>query len=673
MKCQMANGLLACIIFAFCVLSSYGSARAQLTSPFRITGTRGFVGFGWEREDETREESGNGFGDDIEDVDSEIFEEIGFGIDGFVYHPRLLDFRADVDAVFKQVDFTTNRRSIPDQDENYINYDVFARILKEHRLSFWLGSTQQRQDINTPFFDTSRITTTQYTAGFTYLHPVIPVWSGYSHETSDGEGSVQRDEERDKFYIEAKNEGSLGDSILRYEKEERTDDFSNVDLKIDALDFINVFPFGSDGRHALRSQLRYQDQRGTSPIETTYIDETLDFRHSDRLRSYAGFSHYDSDFENQTTNQERYRAGLEHHLYDSLVTTLEGRAENYEIDDGFNDSYAGDLGLNYRKRLPIGSLDLRYRGVIRREDEDFSRNVTSVFLEQHTFGELIPDVIVLNRDLVVPDSIELVDGSGVPLVDPGLNPVTEGIHYQIEVVGTVTRIRLILPAGGFLSGQTVFVNYDFGSRPPIEFTSYEQFYGATLNIKDIWRAYYAGGRINQVLRDGVDFGNRLDDIRDRTYGMEVDYGMSRSKAERKQHRSRRNPFETDFLSQEFQVHLWPNADLFLTGTYIDTVTFEDVDRTIDRIASARLAIFFPKLRWAQWDIETTYANRDVINEDQESIQLRSEFFWRYKRIDFTVTYEYWDLDRELFGDEDSQYFFVRLRRFFGTQDRRARR
>ncbi len=668
----MAEGLLACVMFAFCVLSAYGSAGAQETSPFRITGTRGFVGFGWEREDETRQES-RGLGDEIEDVDSEIFEEIGLGVDGFVYHPLLLDFRADVDAVFKQVDFSTNTRAIPDQDENYLNYDIFARILKEHRLSFWLSSNQQRQDINTPFFDTSRITTTQHSAGFTYLHPVIPVWSGYSHETSDGEGSVQRDEQRDKLYVEAKNEGPLGDSLLRYEKEERADDFSDVDLKIDALDFTNIFPFGVDDRHALRSQLRYQDQRGTSPIETTFIDESLDFRHSQRLRTYAGFSYYDSDFDVQTTNQTRYRAGLEHHLYDSLVTTLEGRVENYEIDEGFNDSYAGDLGLNYRKRLPLGSLDLRYRGVIRREDEDFSGNVTSVFLESHTFGELIFDEIVLNRDFAVSDSIELVDASGVPLVDPGLNPVTEGIHYQIIVVGKVTRIRLIPPAGSFLSGADVFVNYDSVPQPPIEFTSYEQFYGATLNLKDIWRVYYAGARINQVLRDGVDFGNRLDDIRDRTYGLEANYGFSSSKAERKEHHSKRNPFETDFLSQEFQIHLWNNADLFLTGIYSDTVTFEDVDRTIDRVASARLAVFLSKLRWAQWDIETTYANRDLINEDQESVKLRTEFFWRYKRIDFTVTYEYWNLDREVFGDEDSHYFFVRLRRFFGTQDRRARR
>jgi hypothetical protein len=649
------------------------SVSAQKIKPFQATRINGYIGFGVEREDDTRED--NRTGNDLDEEDNSVFEEIGFGLDGYIYHPRLLEFQAETELIYEQSNENNNQGFDEDLDEDYYNYNLYAQVLKQKPISFWLTTNRNTLTTRRTFTENSRITSEVNEVGLAFRNRLFPMSVGYNTFTSEGDGFDETDDDIDRFFVRAQNNSRLGNTNLRYENEDRSQKVSGVEQNIDEFEFSNHLSFGGQERSWLRSWLNYRDQTGTRPTRDVSMDEYLFMRHTKDFQTYYNYSYDDTDLENQTATRYHYRGGVRHQLYDSLYTQIELNSDRFRVDDGKENVLSAALDLRYNKKIPFGTLELNYDFTFDRTDEDFSGSPVDVSREKHNFGEnpARDDIIFLSRDLVDPDSIELVDKDGFPLTDPGLNPVVEGIHYTVEEVGTLTRIRLLPPDGLFLLpppgqalGQDVFVNYTFEPLPAIEFDRNNHRFSARLRFHDVWELFYNGGKINESLRDGIDLG-RLDDITSRHFGTEIDWQYSETRAEKFVSHSRRNPFERELYTQRLVLPVRYNALLNLEASYGRSLTFVEAEeeKSINRTVVANLLILLP--RRARWEIEGRFGNQDLPGEDLETVEFRTTLDWKFRKLDFELTYEDLRFKREITGDEEHKRLFIRARRYFGRR------
>jgi len=642
---------------------SVSTLQAQQVTPIRATRVFGFVGLGLDKEDDFRENKQTG--DDIEDDDREIYEELGLGVDGYIYHPRLIEFNVETEMNFVQEKDDNNLGFDQDTKQRFYNYNVFTQILKQHPVSFWLNANRSTDEINSSFFQRNRVTKETYGGGTRYQNRLFPTRVSYSSYSADGHGANETDDDIDIFSLEINNDGRFGRSVLRYENEDRIQRAIDLDQDIDTLDFQNSFYFGSKKRDWLYSSVRRREQKGTRPIRDVNMNEYLILRHTDDFETFYDYTYDDTKQENQVATRYFYRAGLRHYLYDSLFTETNVNSQKIDLDSGKEDTVGARLQLRYDKRIPYGILYLDSDLFFENQDEDFSGEKQQIINERHTFGEVQKSLIFLDQELVDEDTIELLDDpTQLPILDPNTGlPIVEGIHYTVETRGPVTRIRLLSPDGDFLEDQPVFVNYEFEPQPPIEFNTSGQRYAARLLLRDTWEIFYDGRWTEQSLQDGYDFG-RLDDITERYYGSNIYWRNTETRASKTVRHSNRTPFERKIFTEEIRIPLKRSNVLRLYGSYFETTSlFGKEEKTIDRLMSARLFMLLPKR--ATWDIEVRYRNEDQVGEDVESVQYITHFRWRFKKFYFELTYDDIDWDREISGDERQKRLYIRARRYFG--------
>ena len=419
---------------------------------------------------------------------------------------------------------------------------------------------------------------------------------------------------------------------------------------------------------------RWRDQTGSTRYKDISLAENIFLRHTDTFDTYYRYDYRDSDMEEQHTKQHRYRIGLKHQLYKSLTSGLQVSGDNTKLNSGTKDSISAELFLNYRKLLPFGSLHMNYRNLLKNTDENLSGNNSHVLREEHLFGENPEgnDVILIEHDLVNEETITLEDENELVITNPGTGlPIAEGIHYRVETTGTLTRIRLISPDGDFLLGRTVYINYDFEPSPPIKFKTHTQTYGGRLNIKKTWKLFYYGGRSDQTLTGGTNLG-RLENTRDESFGTELIWRNSTTRAEKKEHRSTRNPYETirysEVLLFRFKQSPFFRPVLSLSGSYSETTTFEYIEQSIGRSVAANLFLSLPYR--AKCEVKTEYRKQKLVGVKQETLEFRANLRWRYRALAMLLTYENINRNQETtLGKEKRERIYLRVRRFFGERRR----
>jgi len=657
-----------CLVLSLLCFGSVPWIRAEEVTPVRITRVRGHVGLGFEQEDDSRERTGTD--QQIKDKDRSFLEELGMGFDGYIYHPRLLDIKTNAKLLHQQQTDRSNLQFEENVQDQLFNYSIFMNILKEHPLSLQLAADQSVQDTNSSFFESRQLTNRRKEVSARYRHKVFPTQMGYETRTSKGEGLDLTDDKIDTVYLNVENDSALGRSNIRYENEEKTQAVGNINLLTNIYNFSNFFQFGSDDRHSLSSLIRFRDQKGSTDIRDASMGEGLYFRNTENLESYYFYTYEDTKLPDQVTTSYQHRAGIKHQLFESLTSGLEFRGEKFRVNSGADDTLGAELSLNYQKKIPFGRLALNYRSILESEDENLSGDHIQVRREAHLFGENPEgnDVILLDHDLVNTGSIVLLNEDETLITDPGTGlPIEEGIQYRVEAAGTLTKIRLLPPDGDFLLGRTVKVDYEFEPSPAVEFTTRTHIYGARFMIKEIWTIFYDAGRTNQALVSGVDL-ERLEDTKNRAFGTEVAWKNSTTRAEKRVFRSRRNPYERTTYSEALQFRLnkisFATPILNLGASYGESTTFQDVEKTIDRLFMAKLSLGFP--RQIKWDFEARYRNQDLIGEKQKLTEYRTNLRWDYRKLSMILSYEFVQRRREFAGDEDRSRIFFRVNRFFDT-------
>lgn len=232
-----------------------------------------------------------------------------------------------------------------------------------------------------------------------------------------------------------------------------------VETETDTYTFLHDQRFGGNEQHRLDSLLNYTDQAGTFDFTNLRWQERLQLQHSSTLSSRYSLQYVDFQRETVDSTELRGRAGIEHRLYESLVTRLDGFISRTDFaQQGVLDQHGGVLALNYRKDNPWGTLYSTYSAGLTRSDQSGGIGTGLVVDEPHIATELVP--IPLDRPNVDIPTIRVKDAAG--------SLFQEFDDYTISVSGgrvflNITTLGVIPP--NFTEGQVFFVDYEFFVEP----------------------------------------------------------------------------------------------------------------------------------------------------------------------------------------------------------------
>ncbi len=521
--------------------------RVQPITPFHVMthGARFDLGFEWE--DDFRDSGGGG---GAGDQNWALLETLVVGMDSYFFHPLLVEMVGDVGFDLRQEWFEPDGSASGTIRNNSVLYDLDLYFLQQKPVHGSVSVGSNVVQTNASFFRSQRYQNDYQRAALNYWNRLFPLDLTYSRIQSRSEGTASLDSDEDILALEVRNETKHAASQLHVQRETRSQPEGGLDATTNTANFSNILRAGGS-RYFLLTQANWSEQQGSQSIRMSRLGEDLTLHHTTSLETNYSYlfdkinrgSFTRANATSPTIAQAQqsgldehvtYKARLTHRLYASVATNLFVEKNKERLDAGFQDVTSGGFNISYRKRIGVGTIAIGYGMSKLRNTQDLSGTTIAIQGERHTFGES-PEggrVVTLGHDLIDAATITIADADGFPILDPLTGAeISEGLHYQIEQVGSVTRIRLLAPDGLFLLGREVFVSYTFQPLPPVKIDTLARSYNLGWEVGNIWRMYYEAMRSDQRLREGEALG-RLDNIKDRRYGADLHWGVSTTRVER---------------------------------------------------------------------------------------------------------------------------------------------
>ncbi|MHC4517081.1 MAG: hypothetical protein ACYTAS_00700 [Planctomycetota bacterium] len=402
--------------------------------------------------------------------DTQVFEErVRLMTEGDIYHPDFLNYDATVGVGLAQQHFDAEDVSGWD-DETLDEYNLFAQFLRAKPLSGTANASKSEDLIARQFLGSLRTERQTEGGSLFFRSSEWPMTFQYSNNeiSQDGLTSLtsdffRREDERFRYSVHRDFSES---SRLRFDFD-RTDSIQEsvgalVDTETDTYTFSHDYGFGTNKEHRLDSFLNFVDQTGSFEFENLRWQERLRLQHTPDLLSKYDLRYTDLERDTLSSEEIRGQAGIEHHLYESLVTTADAFVSTTDLSEqGTLDQQGGILGLNYRKQNPWGMLLGTYAGSYTMSQQSGGGGTGVVSDESHTATEAFP--ILLERTNIDVSSIRVKDIDGSLFQENDDYTITESggrVWLNITTLGTIPP--------NFTEGQEFFVDYTFFIEPERE-------------------------------------------------------------------------------------------------------------------------------------------------------------------------------------------------------------
>jgi hypothetical protein len=264
---------------------------------------------------------------------------------------------------------------------------------------------------------------------------------------------------------------------------------ASIDTETDRYTMLHGLIFGSAEQHRLDSFFNFVDQSGSFNFENLQWEERLRLQHSSNFLTNYELRYTDSKRERFRNEETRGRAGFEHRLYESLVTTANVFTSRTDLDaQGDLTQHGGTLAFNYRKKNPWGTLLSTYSASLTDTEQSGGSGTGVVIDEAHVFTDPLP--VPLDRVNIDTSSIVVTDNTG-------LNTYTLGDDYTIaEINGrvqlNVTTLGTIPP--NVSDGQEILADYNFFIEPEREEDTVRQNFTIKERFKNGLSVYYGHRR-----------------------------------------------------------------------------------------------------------------------------------------------------------------------------------
>ncbi len=596
--------------------------------------------------------------------DTDVFEErVRVRTKGDVYHPDFMNYDVSVGVGLSQQH--TDADDVSGWDEDTLNdYNVFAQFLRAKPVSGTVDASRSEDLIARQFLGPLK-TQRETEGGALFVRSEAwPMTFQYSDSdiSQDGLSSVgsdffRREDERFRYSVHH-DFSEASRARFNFSRADSTQESIGavIDTETDTYTFSHDYGFGSEKQHRLDSFFNYVDQTGSFEYDNLRWQERLRLQHTPNL-----FSKYDvrlTDLERDTLSSEEIRgqAGIEHHLYESLVSTADAFVSTTDLDEqGRLDQQGGIVGLNYRKENPWGMLLSTYSGSYTQTDQSGGGSTGIVVDESHTASDIIP--VQLNRTNIDVSSIRVKDTDGSFFQEGDDYTVTE---QDGRVWLNMTTLGAVPP--NVTEGQEFFVDYTFFIEPERQEDTLRHNFTIRQRFDNGMSLYYAYRRQDQ------DVSSTLADITPDQYTvntMAADYthkGLYLL-AEYSDEDSTQVPSTSTKLAGQYRWLVGPatSASLGLSNQWLE---FGAPDARDVRLLKGDAKVFSRLTDAYSWSAGLNYRHEDDTRFGiTEGIQFDTELQYRYRQVSAKLGAELSFLSRR--DDEiNSVFVYLQLQRRF---------
>ena len=594
------------------------------------------------------------------DVTADWTPSIGLGLEGSIYHPRLVHFDADI-----ELGLTEGSRRRDDGAGAARSYDrsftaerynaslVFLRA-KPYSLTVFTRRDIEQRDYDE--FNRFDVDHEQYGARLRHSGERFS-WDLRLANTRDDVTNTDRPTREDETLLtfDARYRRS-GDNrtTLRYSDRDFSraeagyPGYSGVQQNLYVLD---ETAFGPADRARLLSTLTLADLN-ESRIDTRSLTLREDFRRRAATNLWHG-AIYQFDWRDAgeaTSEQHQGELYVEHQLYASLQSRADVQVEQGQThEDGFRDEqlrYGPGVAEHYNKRLgEVGRLGLDAELRLDRIERDAAGGAIRILDERVQLSDGRP--AMLSQPRVQPGSVVVTDSGGTRLY-------LEGLDYRVVPRGEFTEIQRVF-GGAIPNGAVVLVDYTSRGSASDSLSRTQERLAFEIDLYD--RLLFLYGARRAVLYHGGD-SLVFQDYREHTIGLKSRWQFIEVGVEQVD-------YEGDALSYE-----GPNAyaelswDLVTTALrlraaksdlsyrnqpgWLDTRTYTaDVDwHPVDRLSLQLFA--------GDYQESTQDGDRELV-----SLEARLSYLFHKLTIEGT-----WRVEEEDLRDEghDRRYYLLRVKR-----------
>ena len=461
-----------------------------------------------------------------------VFEErVRVETEGDMYHPNFLLYSAALGLGLSQQDLSFD--GVSERTDATLNdYDINIRMLQKKSYPVTLYTKKSQDLIARQFLGSMKGDSEGSGVSLGLGLKEWPMRFQYSQAENSQKalGSVAKDffnrkDERIRYFL-SHNFSSLSRLSFEYERNQisqRNVSFSS-DVKDQSYMARHSLIFGKDEQHRLGSFFRYFDQ--SNPFDHTSLqwNEDVRLRHSPTFLTNYKFSFSDrkrgtfdsqAEFIDQTIQG---RAGFEHRLFESLITTggiFASETEFGSVDTVKPIQKGGDLAFNYQKKNPWGRLISSYSISSINIDQSGGSGTGFAIDESHVVPTGAVSIVELDRVNIDITSITVKDGNGIPFQseDYTISEINGRVLLNLITVGTVVPPN-------FSPGQEFFVDYSFFIEPKREEDILRQNFTIKEQFKNGLSLYYRHNRQDETVKSNL---TEIvpDEHRNDTYG--IDY------------------------------------------------------------------------------------------------------------------------------------------------------
>ena len=653
--------------------ASVGSASAQSTprpkrtrDPFQLTHYDGYLEFeAREREHNQTSKVGTG---ETRSKERILEESIRLQVDGFAYHPNLLEFTLGGLFGMRQFAFEDSfggRERSSRESGPVTEFDLEGSFFKKKDYPGRVFARRYRALEARPFLSSLENTTTNYGLVWQYIHDKMPTNIQLNRTevdlqplTDDEEPGHQ--ENSNVRFETAYNISDHNAFSLLYNRQSVTEEPFALAYDSDELTLGHRWNFGRNHRHVLESEFNGFDQRGTFNIERFRWRETLRLMHTETLRSWYRFEAIDRTQGGllgiPAIEEESYllTGTVEHQLYESLASQLTAFAQRQEFALGPQIDRAGVLGsLSYRKSNPWGTLSASYRPRYQSEDRKGLERSFEIFRARQTFRD--PEPLTLNNLNIDTSSIRITAEDQITVYHVGRDYRLRQFEDRVEVWRVAT--------GRILDGQTVLVDYVYSSGDSFTLDTVGQNLQVRQDFDFGLSPYYRLRWQDQTVSPETTTGIRPDDITAQIVGAEFERWKLRLTAEIEDHESTINPFEAIRLGAGYRRQVTQTATAVVKARWSDVThslpeeretTFFTLEGRYRQAITSRLS-FESSARYRHLD--------DTIGGTDEGIDVDLALEWKLRETEIRVSYQFGQFEDD-FAENDHSVFYLQVRRHF---------
>ncbi|MAE60750.1 MAG: hypothetical protein CMJ49_05265 [Planctomycetaceae bacterium] len=577
-------------------------------------------------------------------------ESLEVSADGFIGRPDLIDLKLFGSFGLSQQSVDTNGND-DHEDGTLHEYDVSAVVARQQIAPITLYSRRTQELLTREFAGSLDSITITHGADVYIKSASVPTRLSFYNTIQEQEDlGGPRDSRRDQKTISWHSEHQPTDTqtltwdyaFNQIDKHFGSPVGNTFDFQTHEATLSHALDFGLDNQHALFSSINVFRRSGDFALDRLRWDESLNFEHSDALRTFLDFTLDREEGAGNDHTLVRPSGGFQHRTFRSLVTT--GRLGGnllQQADGAGSREVFGQINFDYRKDVPHGAVSADLRFAANRRDNEQTTGVTSFTDEPWIFIDPAP--VTLARRHIVASSIVVTNITG-------LTVFSEGLDYTILAFEDRVEIHRVV-AGSIANFTFVLVDYDVTPEPANVTTTLSGAIGVRYDIDEGWLrglgVYGAYFQQDQDVHTAVPVMLTVDSIRDLKFGADYRIWEVDLNAERQIHDSTIRPFEATRFSGRLSHRLWRDTRLVFDAGYTKLDFTDDGNQTNFATASGEIETQITRRLWGRialaWRDE-----QDNLRGDTDGFEQQLELRWRHLQTDLFV------LARNAFFNTDHQ-------------------